>query len=62
MAQEVKVPVLSLQWLGLLLWCRFDPWSRNLHMLWVQPKKKKKPKFSVLMNYLHLAKMQFLIQ
>ena len=42
MAQWVKDLVLSLQWLGLLLWCGFDPWPRNFHMLEVQPKKKKK--------------------
>ena len=27
--QQVKDPPLSLQWLGLLLWCRFSPWPRN---------------------------------
>ena len=27
-------------WLGLLLWYRFDPWLRNFHMPWGQPKKK----------------------
>ena len=26
---------LSLLWLRSLLWCRFDPWLRNLCMLWV---------------------------
>ena len=35
MMQWVKDPVLSLQWLRFLLWCRFDPWSRNFHMLLV---------------------------
>ena len=34
-SQWVKDPALSLQWLGLLLWCGFDPWPRNFHMLWV---------------------------
>ena len=33
MAQRVKDLVLSLQWLGLLLWRGFDPWTRNFHML-----------------------------
>ena len=33
--QWVKDLVLSLQWLGLLLWCRLDPWL--VHMLQVQP-------------------------
>ena len=36
MAQQVKDLMLS------LLWHRFDPCPRNFHMLWVQPKKKKK--------------------
>ena len=40
-AQQVKVPVLSLQRLGSLLWCRFDPWPRNLYMLRVETKEKK---------------------
>ena len=31
--------MLSLQWLGLLLWRGFDPWPRNFHMPW--PKKKE---------------------
>ena len=32
---------LVMQWVGnlVLLWCRFDPWSRNFHLLWVWPKK-----------------------
>ena len=34
----IKDPVLS------LLWCRFDPWSGNLHMLRVQPQKLKRKK------------------
>ena len=38
---QVKDPVLSLQWLGSLLWCRFNPWPGNFHMPWAQPKKKK---------------------
>ena len=25
---------------GLLLWHEFDPWSRNLYMLWARPKIK----------------------
>ena len=40
----VKDPGLSLQWLGLLLWCRFSSWPRNFHMphAWPPSKKKKK--------------------
>lgn len=33
--------MLSLLWLGLLLGARFDPWSRELLMLWMLPKKKE---------------------
>ena len=32
MAQQVKDPILSLQWLWLLLWCQFDPWPGKFHM------------------------------
>ena len=42
MAQQVKDLVLSLLWLWLLLWCRFDPWPGNFCMPQVQPKKKKR--------------------
>ena len=35
----VKDPALSLQQPGLLLWHRFDPWPKNLHMLQEPPKK-----------------------
>ena len=31
----------SLQCLGLLWWLWFDPWHRNFHMLWEQPKKSE---------------------
>ena len=40
-AQRVKDPVLSLQWLGLLLWQGFSPWPRNFYMPWVWPEKEK---------------------
>lgn len=32
--QRVKELALSLQWFGLLLWRRFSPWPRTLHMPW----------------------------
>ena len=35
---------LSLQQLGSLLWCRFDPWPENFHMPRIWPKGKKKKK------------------
>ena len=37
----VKDPVLSLQRLGSLLWCGFDPWPWNFHMPWVDGAKNK---------------------
>ena len=40
MAQLAKDPLLSLLWLGSLLW--YVPWLRNFHMPQVRPKKKKK--------------------
>ena len=45
-AQWVKNLALLLQQLGLLLWCSFDPWPRNFHMLQVQQKKNQKTKTS----------------
>lgn len=41
MAQQVKDQALSLQWLRLLLWRGFDPWTRNFHMLWARPNTKQ---------------------
>ena len=29
-------------WCRSQVWLEFDPWPRNFHMQWVQPKKKKK--------------------
>ena len=40
--QQVKDLALPLQWLGLLLYCAFHPWSENFHMTLAQPKKKRK--------------------
>ena len=40
MPQQVRDLVLSLQWLGLLLWAGLDPWPKNFYKLWVWPKKK----------------------
>ena len=34
--------VMSLQFLGSLLWHVFDPWPGKFHMPWVQPKRKCK--------------------
>ena len=51
MVQWVKDLALSLQWLGLLLWCGFRPWPRNFCMSQAWPqneqtnkKQKKKEK------------------
>ena len=37
-AQGIKDLVLSLLWLGYLLWRRFDPWPGNFFMLQGWPK------------------------
>ena len=42
MAQWVKDPALTLQWLGSLLWCEFHPWPRNFTCCRRGQKKKKK--------------------
>ena len=39
--QKVKDPLFSLQWLGVLLWCRFNPWPGELlHAADVAKKRK----------------------
>lgn len=40
-AQQVKDWVVSLLWLGALLWCGCDSQPGNFFMLWVWPKKLK---------------------
>ena len=40
--QWVKDLASSLQRLGSLLWCQFNPWPRNFCMLWARPKTKQK--------------------
>ena len=39
LAQRIKDPMLSLQWLGWLLWHGFNPWPRNFHTPRVRPKE-----------------------
>jgi len=41
-AQLVKDLVLSLLWLGSLLWCAFNPGPQNICMLQAQPKQTNK--------------------
>ena len=41
MAQQVKDLAFPLQDLRLLQWWGFNPWPRNFHMPWEQPKKKE---------------------
>ena len=36
MAEQVKDLVWS------LLWRKFNPWPRNFHMLWAQPKERRR--------------------
>ena len=40
MVQQVKDLALSLQWLGLLLKCGFDPWPGKFHRPGMRPEKK----------------------
>lgn len=40
--QWVKDSVLSLEWLGSLLWLRFNSWPRKFYMYQAQPKNKMK--------------------
>ena len=42
MVQLVRYPVLSLQWLGLLLWLRFNPWLGKFHKPQHSQEKKKR--------------------
>ena len=44
MVQWVKDLALSPQWLGLLLWCHFDPQLRNFHLQCAWSKKTNKQK------------------
>ena len=39
-AQWVKDQVLSLLWLGSLMWLEYDPWPENFHMPQVQVQPK----------------------
>lgn len=41
MAQQVKDPVLSLQWLGVTSMLRVQSLAWEVHMPWVQPEGKK---------------------
>ena len=52
MAQQVKYPVLSLQWLGSLLWCRFNPWPRKFLMHGCAEKERERELKIILKNML----------
>ena len=41
MVQQVKDPMLSLLWFGLLLWYKFEPWPGHFHVQWMGPKTNK---------------------
>ena len=47
MAQQVKDPALSLQWLGSSVWCGFNPWLGNFHMPQAKLKQKTKHNLDV---------------
>ena len=55
MVHQVKDPALSLQWLGLLLWLRFNPWPGNFLRLWGQGKKKAPLKVLLANCYVRLV-------
>lgn len=54
MAQWAKDPVLSLQWLGPLLWREVKPWLRNFHV--PRAKKNFKLEFPIILQrkYIYL--------
>ena len=52
MAQWVKDPALLLQWSGLLLWHRFNPWPRETSTCHRHGTKKKKRLFCHLSTLL----------
>lgn len=37
----MKHPVVSLLWIRSVLWCEFDPWPGDVHVLLGVAKKKK---------------------
>lgn len=37
--QQVRDVALLHLWHKPQIWCRFNPWSKNFHALWVWPKK-----------------------
>ena len=45
MVQRVKDPALPQLWQRSQLQLGLDPWPRNFHMPWVQPKKKNYTRF-----------------
>ena len=51
----VKDLALSWQWLGSLLWSRFNPQSRNFHMPQIRPKKNQSFKKLVIIGILVVA-------
>ena len=53
-AQRVQ-NLMSLQWLGPLLWHRFSPQPKNFYMPWVRPKKIKKK--TLCTNRRHIKKV-----
>ena len=54
MALAVKDLALFLLWLRSPLWCRFNYWPGNFHILWAWPKKKKKTNKNKQKNLLHI--------
>lgn len=54
-AEWVKDSVLPRLWHRSQLWLRFDPCLWNFHMLWVQPRGKKKKKFGCISPWQYIT-------
>ena len=62
MAQQIKDLALSVLWLGLELWYRFNPLPRNFHMLQAQPTtphQRKKERISFFPAYIWKNTQEF---
>ena len=53
-AQQVKDLAVPQLWHRSQLRIRFDPWPRNFHMSWVQPKEREREKERLKINYLSI--------
>lgn len=62
-AQWVKDPAVLPQQPGSLLWCGFNPWPRNFHRPWAQPKKDLDNNLSTTVKFIcYMATATALLQ